>query len=143
MSDHGAHESYREREAVKGSSNRSFGIVFAVVFAIIGLFPLIGAEAPNWWALAIALLFLATALTRPEFLAPLNRLWLRFGLLLHRVVNPLVMAFLFFVVVTPIALLMRLCGKRPLSLDIEPDTETYWIPRDPPGPEPETMRQQF
>ena len=68
---------------------------------------------------------------------------MRFGLLLHRIVNPLVMALLFFLVVTPIALLMRLFGKRPLHLKTEPDAATYWIPRDPPGPEPDTMKQQF
>lgn len=143
MSDHGAHESYRDRDAVKGSSNRSFGIVFSIVFAVIGLFPLIGGAAPRWWALAIAGLFLLAALAAPKLLAPLNRLWMRFGLLLHRIVNPLVMALLFFLVVTPIALLMRLFGKRPLHLKTDPDAATYWIPRDPPGPQPETMKQQF
>lgn len=143
MSDHGAHESYRERDAVKGSSNRSFGIVFCVVFAVIGLFPLISGAVPRWWALAIAGLFLIAALAVPQLLAPLNWLWTRFGLLLHRIVNPLVMALLFFLVVTPIALMMRLFGKRPLHLNTDPDAASYWILRDPPGPQPETMKQQF
>ena len=143
MSDHGTHESFREHDAVKGSSNRSFGIVFAVVFAIIGLFPLIGGSSVRWWSLIVAGVFLALAFSVPKLLSPLNRLWMRFGLLLHRIVNPLVMALLFFLVVTPIALLMRLFGKRPLHLETEPDAESYWIPRDPPGPEPETMKQQF
>ena len=143
MSDHGNHESFRERDAVKGSSNRSFGVVFAVVFAIIGLFPLIGGSSVRWWSLIVAGVFLALAFAAPKLLSPLNRLWMRFGLLLHRIVNPLVMALLFFLVVTPIALLMRLFGKRPLHLETEPDAESYWIPRDPPGPEPETMKQQF
>jgi len=143
MSDHGIHESFRERDAVKGSSNRFFGIVFAVVFAIIGLFPLIGGSSVRWWSLIVAGVFLALAFAAPKLLSPLNRLWMRFGLLLHRIVNPLVMALLFFLVVTPIALLMRLFGKRPLHLETEPDAESYWIPRDPPGPEPETMKQQF
>ena len=143
MSDHGTHESFREGDAVKGSSNRSFGIVFAVVFAIIGLFPLIGGSSVRWWSLIVAGVFLALAFAAPKLLSPLNRLWMRFGLLLHRIVNPLVMALLFFLVVTPIALLMRLFGKRPLHLETEPDAESYWIPRDPPGPEPETMKQQF
>ncbi len=143
MSDHGNHESFRERDAVKGSSNRSFGVVFAVVFAIIGLFPLIGGSSVRWWSLIVAGVFLALAFAAPKLLSPLNRLWMRFGLLLHRIVNPLVMALLFFLVVTPIALLMRLFGKRPLHLETEPDAQSYWIPRDPPGPEPETMKQQF
>ena len=143
MSDHGTHESFREGDAVKGSSNRFFGIVFAVVFAIIGLFPLIDGSSVRWWSLIVAGVFLALAFAAPKLLSPLNRLWMRFGLLLHRIVNPLVMALLFFLVVTPIALLMRLFGKRPLHLETEPDAQSYWIPRDPPGPEPETMKQQF
>ena len=139
----GTHESYRERDAVKGSSNRSFGVVFTVVFTIIGLFPLIGGFSVRWWSLIVAAVFLALAFAAPKLLAPLNRLWMWFGLLLHRIVNPLVMALLFFLVVTPIALLMRVFGKRPLHLEAEPEAESYWIPRDPPGPEPETMKQQF
>jgi large-conductance mechanosensitive channel len=143
MSDQGTHESFRQRDEVKGSSNRSFGIVFTVVFSIIGLFPLIGGTGPRLWALAIALLFLVAAFAFPKALAPLNRLWMRFGLLLHRIINPLIMALLFFVVVTPIALIMRILGKRPLLLKADPNASTYWIPREPPGPAPETMKQQF
>lgn len=143
MSDLGTHESFRERDTIKGSSDRSFGIVFTVVFAVIGVLPLIGGNAPHWWSLAVAVLLLIVAFSTPKLLAPLNRIWTRFGLLLHRIVNPLVMAFLFFLVVTPIALMMRLFGKRPLHLKMEPDAPTYWISRDPPGPQPDTMKQQF
>jgi len=143
MPDHGTHESFRDRDAIKGSSNLSFGIVFSVLFAIIGLFPLIGGSSVQWWSLIVAVIFLVLGLAAPNILAPLNRLWMRFGLLLHRIVNPLVMALLFFLVVTPIALLMRLLGKRPLHLETRPDADSYWIPREPPGPEPETMKQQF
>ena len=143
MPNQGTHESYRERETVKGSSNRAFGIVFTVVFTAIGLFPLVNSGALRWWAIGIAALFLLAAFAYPKSLSPLNRLWTRFGLLLHRVVNPLVMGLLFFLVVTPIALLMRIFGKRPLQLKTDPDAQTYWIPRDPPGPEPESMKLQF
>ena len=143
MPDHSTHESFRDRDAIKSSSNLSFGIVFAVLFALIGLFPLIGGSSVQWWSLIVAVTFLVLALARPKLLAPLNRLWMRFGLLLHRIVNPLVMALLFFLVVTPIALLMRLFGKRPLHQNSEADADSYWIPREPPGPEPETMKQQF
>lgn len=143
MPNQGAHEGYREREAVMTSSDRSFGIVFTIVFAVIGIFPLMGAAEPRWWALGLALLFILAALGYPKVLSPLNRFWTRFGLLLHRVVNPIVMSLLFFLVVTPIALLMRIFGKRPLQLKPDPDAPTYWIPRDPPGPEPESMKQQF
>lgn len=143
MTEHDTHESYREREVIKGSSNRSFGIVFAAVFAIIGAFPLISGDLPRVWALIISGIFLVLAFGAPKLLAPFNRLWMLFGLMLHRIVNPLVMALLFFLVVTPIGLMMRLAGKRPLHLEIEPDSDSYWILRDPPGPKPETMKQQF
>jgi len=143
MSVDGGHESFRERDAVKSSSNRSFGVVFSIVFSIVGLFPLLKGAPPRWWALGIAVLFLVAALIYPKCLAPLNRLWTRFGLLLHRIVNPIVMGVLFFLVVTPIALIMRLAGKRPLHLNMEPEAATYWIRREPPGPAPDSMKQQF
>jgi hypothetical protein len=76
-------------------------------------------------------------------LRPFNRLWFRFGLLLSRVVNPLVMGLLFYFTVTPIGLIMRALGKDPLRLRFDRGARTYWIDRQPPGPEPETMRQQF
>ncbi len=139
----GHHEDLRREEAVQGSSDRAFGVVFTVVFAVIGFWPLIGAAEPRWWALAVAGLFLVAALVRPVLLAPLNRLWLRFGLLLHRVVNPIVMGFLFFAVVTPVGLLMRMTGKDPLRLRPDPRAKSYWIAREPPGPAPETMKNQF
>ncbi len=139
----GHHEDLRRDEEVKGSSDRSFGLVFTVVFAVIGCWPLIDAAQPRWWALALAGLFLLAALVRPALLAPLNRIWLRFGLLLHRVVNPIVMGFLFFLVVTPTGLLMRMTGKDPLRLRPDPEAKTYWIEREPPGPAPETMKNQF
>lgn len=143
MSDHGTHETYRDREAEKGSSDRSFGIIFTVLFAIIGAAPMAHGLEARWWALIVSALFLIAALTRPKILAPLNRLWLRVGLLLHRVVNPLIMGLLFFLVITPIGLIMRLTGKRPLQLETDPNAPTYWIRRSPPGPTPESMKQQF
>lgn len=143
MSKQAAHEEFRERDEIKGSSDRSFGIVFTVVFTIIGLFPLLTGGGLRWWSIGLAALILFVALTYPKILAPFNRLWMRFGLLLHRIVNPLVMGLLFFLVVTPIALIMRVLGKRPLQLATDADAKTYWISREPPGPAPETMKQQF
>ncbi|HMB48131.1 MAG TPA: SxtJ family membrane protein, partial [Afifellaceae bacterium] len=70
---------------------------------------------------------------------PLNKLWMKFGLLLHNIVNPLVMGLLFFLTITPIALYFRISGKDPLKLRLEPDARSYWIDRDPPGPDPKTM----
>lgn len=138
-----SHESFDRRDDVMVGTERSFGIVFAVVFAVIGLWPLLGDAGPRIWALAAAFVFLALALVFPRLLKPLNIVWFKFGMLLHHVVTPLIMGLLFFVTVTPIALLMRLFGKRPLDLGFDTEAKTYWIERDPPGPEPETMPRQF
>jgi predicted membrane metal-binding protein len=128
---------------IQTSSDRSFGIVFAVVFAVIGLWPFLFGGMVRWWSLAIAAAFLAVALVRPALLEPLNRLWTKFGLLLNRIVSPLVMGLLFFVVITPFALGARLAGKDLLRLKHDPEAESYWIPREPPGPSPETIKNQY
>ena len=137
------HESYQRREDVSGSSDRSFGIVFAIVFAIIGLFPVVFGGTIRAWAIVVAIAFLALAIARPATLAPLNYLWTKFGLLLHRVVNPIVLGIMFFGVITPIGLLMRLFGKDPLRLKHNASAASYWIERDPPGPAPESLKDQF
>lgn len=129
--------------AVKIGSDRSFGLVFAVVFTLIALLPLLAGHSPRWWALAPAALFAAIALVAPRLLHPLNRLWFRFGLLLHHVVTPVMMGLLFFLTVTPVGLLMRACGKDPLRLKRDPAATSYWIAREPPGPTGESMKQQF
>lgn len=127
----------------RGSSDRAFGIVFAVVFAVIGLRPVLAGGAIRPWSVALAAVFLAVALLRPRLLAPLNRAWTWLGLLLHHVVNPIVMGVIFYGVVTPIGLLLRMSGKDPLRLRLDRDAATYWIERRPPGPAPGTMRRQF
>lgn len=137
------HETRQRTEDVKLGSERAFGIVFAVVFAIIALWPLIGGNTPRIWALVIAAAFLAVSLIRPRVLRPLNLLWFRFGMLLHRIISPVILGLMFFVSVTPIALLMRVFGKDPLRLKFDPEAESYWITRDPPGPEPESLKNQF
>ncbi|MHB1218322.1 MAG: SxtJ family membrane protein [Alphaproteobacteria bacterium] len=138
------HEDFRRKEEVKGSSNRGFGIVFAVFFAILTFSPLTHGGEIRWVYCGIpAVAFLAAAYLAPKLLTPLNWLWTRFGLLLHHVMNPLIMGLLFFLTVTPVGLVMRLMGKDPLRLKIDRSAKTYWIPRDPPGPAPDTMRRQF
>jgi hypothetical protein len=119
------------------------GLVFAALFVIIAAFPLFFGGAIRWWSLAVAAAFLIVALVVPGMLTPLNRAWTRFGLLLHRVVSPIVLGFLFYVVVTPLGLLMRLLGKDPLRLHWDRQSPTYWIERRPPGPKPETLSDQF
>src|SRR5439155_1791377 len=92
---------------------------------------------------AAALVFLVLAVVRPKILAPLNRLWLKLGLLLYRIVNPIVMALMFYLTILPIGLLTRLFREDPLRLKLDPQARSYWIERRPPGPEPDTMRNQF
>lgn len=137
------HEPLARDEEIKGSSDRGFGIVFAVVFSIIGLWPLIGGGAPRVWALSVGGAFLAVALIYPTILGPLNRLWMQFGLLLHKITNPLIMGLVFFISVTPIALIMKIMGKDPLNRKIDREAKSYWIEREPPGPPPESMTNQF
>jgi hypothetical protein len=113
------------------------------VLGLVALWPLLDGAPPRWWLGGLAALFLVAALVRPALLAPLNRAWTRLGLVLHRIVNPVVMALVFYLAVTPTALLMRLLGKDPLRRRFEPEAESYWIERHPPGPAPDTMGHQF
>lgn len=139
----GSHELRETHEAVEGSSDRSFGLVFAgacLVFAGVGFWKH-GTLSPLWLGLAAA--FLVAALAFPRVLAPLNTVWTRFGLLLHAVVSPVVLALVFYGCITPIGWLMRRTGKDPLRRRFEPAATTYWLTREPPGPAPETFSQQF
>jgi len=139
------HEDFTRKEAVQGSSDRSFGFVMAAFFGLVALFPLLHGPLSSirWWALAIAAAFLAFALLWPAALRPLNRAWLKLGLLLSKVVSPIVLMILFYTTVTPIGLLMRWAGKDPLRLRRDRAAASYWIPRGPPGPSPDSMKQQF
>lgn len=128
---------------VQGSSDRSFGFVFAVVFAIIALYPLVNSNGIRIWAIAASGVFLLLAVLVPHILAPVNRLWTKFGLLLNKIVSPIALGILFFLVVTPTGLLMRLFGKDPLRLRFDPAAESYWIKRDPPGPTADSLKNQF
>jgi hypothetical protein len=130
-------------EAVKQSSNRTLGLVFAVFFALVALLPMVRGHAVRLWALPCSALFLLTALAAPKILAPLNRAWTVLGTLLHAVVNPLVLGVLFYLVFTPFGWVLRRMGKDFLRLRPAPGATTYWIPRQPPGPAPETMSRQF
>lgn len=135
-------EPARARDAEPSGSDRSFGIVFAVFFSLVGLWPLFHWERPRWWAFGVAIAFGAIALARPAILAPLNSAWLAFGRVLHRIMSPLIMGAIFFVCVTPIAFIMRLRGKDLLSLKRRPD-ESYWIKLPSAPPPSEAMKRQF
>jgi hypothetical protein len=137
------HEQLDRPEEVKGSSDRSFGLTFAVVGAIIALWPLLHGASPRWWLLAVAAVLAAVSLTVPHVLHPLNRIWLKIGLLLNRIVSPIVLGIIFYGVLTPLGAAMRLGGKDPLRLRFEKDAASYWIVREPPGPAPKSMTRQF
>jgi Saxitoxin biosynthesis operon protein SxtJ len=139
------HEDFTRKETVQGSSDRSFGFVMAAFFALVALFPLLHGPLSSirWWALVVAVAFLALALLWTAPLRPLNRAWLKLGLLLSKIVSPVVMMVLFYATVTPVGVLMRLAGKDPLRLRRNAAAASYWIPREPPGPAPDSMKQQF
>lgn len=140
---HATHENYERKDELLVGSDRTFGLVMAAAFGIFA--------ALNWWhdggfwgwLATVAASFLALSLMIPKALEPLNRLWMRFGALLHRIVNPVILGLIFFGAVTPTALVMRLRRKRLLNLEFEPNAESYWIKREPPGPTPQSMKDQF
>jgi hypothetical protein len=116
---------------VIGPTNRAFGLTFAAIFTVVGVLPLWRGGDARAWALAVGALFLMLALVYPRALRPANHIWLRIGLLMHRVVNPVVMAVLFYGVVTPFGFLLRLFGGGPTRrLRRDAAANTYWIPRD-------------
>ena len=124
---------------IKISSNRSFGIVFFVVFLLIALYPLLEGSDLRIWSLIISFIFFALGLINSNLLTPLNKLWFKFGLFLGKIISPLIMGFIFFVVVTPIGIIMRLLGKDLLNLKYN-KKKSYWIEKT--GPKSK-MKNQF
>jgi Saxitoxin biosynthesis operon protein SxtJ len=125
------------------SSDRMFGLVIGGVFAVIGALPVWHGNPPRLWAIVIGVVLFVLAIAVPRVLHRANLYWSAFGVLLSRIVNPVVMAVLFYAVVTPIALIFRALGNDPLRLKRDPAAVTYWIERDPPGPSPESIKHQF
>jgi hypothetical protein len=138
-----AHESFHRDEELRTGSDRTFGFVFTGAFVVLGVLPVAFGGSLRLWSLVAAAVFLAAALLAPASLAPLNRVWMRLGIVLNRIVNPIVLAIMFFGVVTPTGLLMRLFGRAPLRLRYEPDAPSYWVRRTPPGPPPQSLERQF
>jgi len=124
---------------VKISSNKSFGIVFFIVFLIIGIYPLINNGDIRIWSIILSLSFLFLGLINSKILTPLNKFWFKFGILLGKIISPLIMGLIFFCVVTPIGFIMKLLGKDLLNLKFNKD-RTYWIDRN--GPKSK-MKNQF
>ena len=136
------HEDLDREEEIKLSSDRSFGIVFLLVFLALGIWMVLGNHPEGWLFLAGSVILVVT-LARPSILGPLNRAWFKFGLLLGQVVNPLILGVVFFLVITPTAVIRRLLGKDSLRLKSKPSLESYWIDRNPLGPKPSSMTKQF
>ena len=126
-------------DVINKSSNRSFGIVFFIVFLIIGVYPLINQGEIRVWSVIISLIFLLLGLINSKILTPLNYLWFKFGIFLGKIISPLIMLIIFFFVVTPIAILMRLLGKDLLNLKFNKN-QSYWIEKT--GPKSK-MKNQF
>jgi Saxitoxin biosynthesis operon protein SxtJ len=137
------HEDLKREDQTVGPSNRKFGLTLGIILALIAILKLV--ERSDWgiiWGvLAVALI--GCGLLWPSLLSLPNTLWLKLGLLLHRIVNPVIMAVLFFGTILPIGLLMRAFGKDPLRLKLDKAADSYWLPRSDERPQSEAMRQQF
>tara|TARA_A100000164_G_scaffold232804_1_gene206617 strand:+ start:248 stop:631 length:384 start_codon:yes stop_codon:yes gene_type:complete len=126
-------------DETKISSNRSFGIVFFIVFFLIATYPIINDGHVRIWSLIISVIFLILGLLNSKILFPLNKIWYKFGILLGKIISPLVMILIFFIVVTPIGLLMRLLNKDLLNLKFNKN-KSYWIEKNEPKSK---MKNQF
>lgn len=129
----------REFTTVKGSSARTFGLFFAALFALIAAWPIFYGNAPRLWPVPIAAAFLGAALLRPLWLEPLNRLWFAFGMLLGKIMTPIVMFLIFALTIVPIGLILRISGKDPMARRFDPAASTYWKKHPGIG----SMKRQF
>ena len=137
MSEHNVHHE------VKVGSERSFGVVFAIVFAIIAAWPLLSGGELRFWSLLVATVFLGLGFFAPGVLRPLNILWFKFGILLGRIIAPIVISLLFFIAVTPTALIMRVLRKDILRLKLDRNAKSYWINRSETENPMGSMKKQF
>ena len=124
----------------KKSSNKSFGILFFIVFLGFGLWPITYEDKPNIYLLIISIIFLILGLINSKLLSPLNSIWIKFGELLGKIIAPIVMAIIYFIILTPISLIVRLFGKDLLGLKFTKQIKTYWINRKK---EIGSMKKQF
>jgi hypothetical protein len=137
------HEDFHREEEIKGSSDRSFGLVMAAVSGLVAIFPLIRGSDANWTFAILAALLLIIAIAMPRLLRVPNKWWFRFGLLLGKLTSPIVLGLIYFIVITPVAIGMRLFRRDALRLRLDPTAKSYWLERDPPGPAPDSMKNQF
>lgn len=135
------HEDLSRSDAGPSASDKSFGLVFTGVFVVVALLPLFAERPARLWALIVAAAFGILAFVAPRLLAPLNRIWMAFGKLPHKIVSPVVLGLLFLVAVVPTGLILRIRGLDPLRLKRDPAAKTYWLPRAPPAPN--SFKNQF
>ena len=128
------------KEKIKMSSNKSFGIVFFVFFLILSLYPLLNKEKLNLLFLIFSITFLILGILNSKILTPLNKVWFKFGIILGKIISPIIMGIIFFLVVTPIGLIMKTLGKDLLKLKYNKKDSTYWIEKN--GPKSK-MKNQF
>ena len=128
------------KSKIKTSSNRNFGFVFFIVFLILGFWPITNGEEIRIWLVAISLIFLILGIMKSKLLTPLNQLWFKFGMILGTIIAPVVMGVVFFLVITPIGLFIKIIGKDLLKKRYDKKKTTYWIIRGKPV---STMKQQF
>ena len=124
-------------------TNRSFGWTFTAVFTLVGVYSLSRQGTLYPWMFGLAGVTAAVTMVGADWLAPLNRAWMKFGGLLHRVVSPIVLGVIFYGVFTPVALVMRLLGRDAMQRQFKPDAPTYWVERTPPGPPDDSFGNQF
>jgi len=137
------HENFSREESHQGPSNRSFGLTVGGVLALVALVPMLRSRPPRLWALIPAAILLVTGLLLPSVLTVPNRLWMKLAELISKITNPIILSLMFFLLFTPAALIFRLMGKDLLRLKEERELDTYWIARQPAGPPPESMSNQF
>jgi Saxitoxin biosynthesis operon protein SxtJ len=137
------HESLAGDHEAPLPSDRSVGLAFTAAAMVVGLVPWLRGGSPRVWAVAAAVGFLLLALARPRWLHPLNRAWMAFGQIANTTVSSVLMAVIFYGVVTPLAWALRRTGHDLLRLRFEPGATSYWLERPPPGAAPETMKNQF
>jgi hypothetical protein len=138
-----AHEHFDREEAVQGSSDKAFGLVFTAFFLIVGLAPLWKGAPVRTWALVVSGLVLVISLLAPRVLAPANFLWTKLAFVLHKIMSPIALGVLFFLVATPTAFVLRLLKKDPLRLVTDPTADSYWLRRPAAEPAPQSMENQF
>jgi hypothetical protein len=138
------HEDLTRDPEIQTSSDRSFGFVFTVVFIVISLLPWFGGVGEIYlWAIFVSAFFLAISIVKPVLLSPLNKIWTKFGLLLQKIISPVVLGTMFYLVIAPFGLVMRMMGKDMLRLKLDKEATSYWIDRTPPGPSPDSMKNQY